>query len=341
MPKTGTTSLQRALSKSAVSLLRSGVSYPLEFCNSSGLAHHPIAHEIAGRGEPSTVLSDFQSFLSRNAGGNVLISSEAFTNCLDELRLPRMLSFLRSCKTTHTLRGVMALRRTDSFMESMYLHSLKAGEIHTSFSQYVLQRRHWSANLLKSLVALRDEHVFDELEFVKYGGSDGFGDEVVRALGLNGIKEVVSPIQPENRKLGLRAQIFLKYLGSIEQERNLKFRRWYLVRAFDSGALAFPDDNDNYSVMSEYERLFLHEVSLRASLQFGFPEYFEFFGDDVPESLPLFELDRAILLPEDIERVIEFQNRRPHRQERAREKIKQSVTGPEGAAKRVRRAQRG
>ncbi|HEY5049185.1 MAG TPA: sulfotransferase [Rhizomicrobium sp.] len=308
MPKTGTTSLQRALSRASEGLLRVGVIYPTEFRNRGGYAHHPIADVLLQeKSAHAAALQPFFEYAKRNADSDILISSEAFTNCLAQTRLPRFLHFLHACSAYHRVRVVMAFRRIDLFMESMYLHSVKAGETNVGFSEYISDRKFWSTELLRSLASLRESSVVQDVELPRYQRSAEFNDKILKSLQLETHKACVGPLNSENQTLGLKAQSFFKFLSDIEREQNCTFRRWLLVRAFEAGKIPLEDEEYDFTIMEDDERLFLHEMSLKAAHQFGVTEYAEYFNSDDTRPMRKRDLVRDNLRAQDIMAIREFQ----------------------------------
>ena len=83
LPKTGTTSLQRHLCKHAGILEENGCLYPKEWMAPKHFAHHLVSLAVLqGGADNDEVLAKFADYLRARKNDHVLISSEAFTNCI-------------------------------------------------------------------------------------------------------------------------------------------------------------------------------------------------------------------------------------------------------------------
>lgn len=321
MPKTGTSSLQRALAGARERLAQAGILYPAGFGPRPGLAHHYIPQDLtAGADSPKQSEREFLGFLRVNKEKRVLISSEAFTNCLSPARLGRLVDFVSECAASHKVRCVIALRRIDAFMESMYLHSLKAGEIRETFSDYAERRRLWSAELVRALVELRKSTAVSELLFVKYRPGRDYEQEMLRELQVTGNGLDSFDMGSENARLGVKAQSFFGNMEAIEREFDAKFERWRLIRAFEKGEIKLKDDVTEYSVMSVEERAYFHELTLQAARDLAFPQYVDFFENESLTAPPQIELSRNCLKRRDIRKLMAFEAKSVRRARRKRRK---------------------
>src|ERR1700733_8311443 len=98
MPKTGTTTLQRALASAADASEPAGILYPRILRNRGSIAHHALAEELVVRKDLSgPQATAFFELLSAADTRDMLISSEAFTNLLNPRRVPTLVDFIRRC----------------------------------------------------------------------------------------------------------------------------------------------------------------------------------------------------------------------------------------------------
>jgi len=277
MPKTGTSALQRVMSNAAPALNERGFDYLSGFRIGAGIAHHPIATEINDRRDLRGL--QVKSFLAHLGGanpGHVLISSEAFTNALDPGILKTFLKFLDECRARLPTKIVISMRRIDSFMESMYLHSVKVGESSFDLADYVAKRRRWAREFFQGLTAVRKR---SEVAVVRYEASESFFGDFFNAMSLP-YREIpeLSSVPMENIRLGLKAQTVLRHFDQFADQLGMEISRRSLVHDLMWGKLRFDEDVYSYRLLSFEDADRLHSQAMEASLAIGFPEYERFFG---------------------------------------------------------------
>lgn len=282
--------------------------YPIEFRDAGGFAHHPIAHAVLAGPDHAELLKSFCAFLMDHRENNIIASSEAFTNCISTTYFGRLYRFLSSVAPTHRLRLVICLRSIESFIESMYLHSVKAGEITVDVDEYVSKRWKWASGLFWALEKL-DKSDIGELVCVKYEQEPGFDAKLVGTLGIEDRDVVLSKLQARNKRLGIKAQTFFRFLDVLKEEYSCEFRRWPLIRAFEVGQVAFDEEEHCYSVLKPDVRYKLRASALSSAELRGFVPYTSFFSTDQLQEIPFRRIVRTNLCDRDIQLIIEFQNR--------------------------------
>jgi hypothetical protein len=304
MPKTGTTALQYALSAAAPALAKRGIDYPIFFRNNERQAHHALSSELLvtkSLGGPE--VSQFLAYVSENDAQDILISSEAFTNALAPARLEAFARFVDACGSLAPTRLVIALRRIDTFLESMYLHSAKADAIAVSFREYIDARRPWSTNLLRGLAAIRRLPAVTELICIKYTSGRAFEGEIMQALMPGEANFHPPKVKRQNERLGLKAHTLLFNLGWFSQVHGLAVDRHALILDFEHGHFAFDDEVYAYSLMPLEDAERLHARTLEAAIETGEKSYAEFFASDKIRHREVVTLDRAILSAADLDKL--------------------------------------
>jgi hypothetical protein len=249
-------------------------------------------------------------FLDALAGAEasrVLISSEAFINLLTPATLPRFIEFIARCTRHHRIRIVLACRRIDSFMESMYLHSSKVGDMAVSVDDYIERRHYWALNLFARLSALRNFGLVNSLVFVKYQPSERYAAALLGALEIAPAEQqALSLTERVGQRLGAKAQAVLHYLDRYSEMIGCQINRARLVAAFEASKFSFEDEIYDYSVFAKYQRLFFHENALRACWQHGISEYLQFFQHDRLDERRFVRLEPDLLTRLDVEALSGF-----------------------------------
>ncbi len=308
MAKTGTTALQAELHSNRSSLRESGIAYPSEFCDAEGIAHHALpAALLESSKAKSPLIESFMVYLENEPAPRVLISSEAFGNALAPRHVETFSHFLMRLRARRPVRLVVALRRVDSFFESMYLHSIKVGELNLDFSSYLMRRRNWMPNLLRGLARVHQALGENSLAYVKYRSDPAYRLEFYEKTGVP-VPALARPLGKalRNPRLGLKAQTALRFLPQIEKDVGRSLPRGRLISAFESGRLSFSDDIFRYNLMDHREALQLHDATIATSLACGETAYADYFaGDEIPPQTAC-QLEYGLLTSEDIERLVAY-----------------------------------
>ena len=130
--KTGTSALQRTLSRNSERLLKAGVRY-LRAGREGVTAHHDLAHALRKRLDKS-VWQEVRKELAESQSSINLISSEAFWFC-DPERLKEELPDAKD------VRVVVYLRRQDRYLQSLYKQTVAGGR-KIGFAAWLEERRH-------------------------------------------------------------------------------------------------------------------------------------------------------------------------------------------------------
>lgn len=302
MPKTGTTSLQRALAGAQDALREHGVAYPAAFRNAENIAHHQLPADLlspdAARGQA------FLDYLAEESAPVVLVSSEAFINLFSRRSIFGFVCFLEACCRLRPVRIVVVLRRIDSFMQSMYLHSVKTGETDLVVADYLEQRVRWADGLFGCLTVPPRTLPHCQVQFQKYERANDYVPRLLERLALDAnARSVVPPAGESGARLGLKAQTLLFHLDAVGERVGATIERRPLLRRIDAGEFRFDDDIDDYTVFDPFQARWLHETALRAAYELSLSDYVGYFGQDRPATAAASSLDLGNLEADDFERI--------------------------------------
>ena len=290
LPKTATTVLQASLAASSSELQLHGVSYPDLFRDTrEGIAHHRIPQLLRSESsdERNSVIQEIVSWVQTARFDRVVFSSEDMSNLLAPRYAETFWELVRALQSAADLNVVVALRRLDQMFESMYLHSTKTGELAIDIDSYLSQRHTWGPNFFSKLATLRALCGNDRLHLLKYAKSGDYIRHLLAALGIDEtwlVAEKNSNTRT-NAKLAFKQQVTLYHLPEICERVGAPIARGQLIRAFESGALAFPDDSTDYSVVPPLWSLYYQESSLRWAMYHEVQEYYNAFSAlEIPKS---------------------------------------------------------
>ena len=308
LPKTGTTSIQRRLFERADILEENGCLYPREWMAPGKCAHHLVSLAVLqGGADNDELLAKFADYLRARNNDHLLISSEGFTSCIQPKTFDRFLKVIALWATLSTTRLVVALRRFDTFVESMYLHAAKVGNRQNDLAAYIKNNEKWVANFFTGLAAISKMPESVEMVYLRYDKSIDMVTSIANALNLpspigdhDGAKRIV------NNRLGAKAQAFLLRLDEHKSSRNIKAARSKWIRGFESGRLRFNDEIDTYSILTFEQANAIHETGLKLAKQMNVSAYCDFFGSDRLSEKPYIDLCSIEMTPSDWRQVGEM-----------------------------------
>jgi hypothetical protein len=280
--KTGTTSLQTALSRHQESLARAGVVYPDDWKGSGTTAHHELA-DVLGRARRSDAAFDeFGRWLANHADVDVLLSTESLTNWLqtDEVR-EVFLRFIRSAQEVAPVTCVWSLRRFDEVAHSGYMHMTLKGMPSCPPDEFMacIRPGHWFTGMRQVADAVEGRAVY-----VKYDSSGTHNTDLLHAVGLP--DRVVEAIDSELR---VSARVYAsrshKQLAAVVNASELSARsgvpldKRSLLSAFDRDGFRFEDERP-CALVEPAVRRDLHERALADARGCDFTPYLRFFEDE-------------------------------------------------------------
>ncbi|MEM8551081.1 MAG: hypothetical protein AAGF45_01785 [Pseudomonadota bacterium] len=290
LPKTASTLIQSVLSASADKLSEAGVDYLDILRDGEGLGHHTLPKQLLAANSLDTpAFKALCERVSADRTRHVVVSSEAFTNLIVARNRVTFLAMTEALSTYGAVRIVIALRRVDDFFSSMYLHSIKTGEVHDQLSCYVEKRRQWSMSLFNGLRLLRQQGLVDELLVIKYASKQAFSRCMLAAiLSDTELVDDLATMQSRNVAVTHKAHVALANLDAVNARIGYNLRRFPLIRAFEMGRFAFPTDQRSFRVIEPHLAKVVHSEALAAAEHCGERDYCVFFeGDSVPELAPV------------------------------------------------------
>ena len=304
MPKTGTTSLQGALSGNAEALAARGYLYPDRWITGDPPAHHVLAHSIARNPHEAPALTrDICEYLSQHPNRKVILSSEGVTRTLLHQPGRAVLGeFLKRCSEVAEVTVVIALRRIDAFLGSAYLQVSKSGRIAFGLTaEQFLSRRagRWTHGLFSGLQWLRSNPDVRVVMLPYFERTDSLPAQLV-ALGIDDTAGMqLEPARNLNRRLGLKAQAALMLPNQALRPLGVRRRR-QLIELFDSGRFEFSDESYDYDVLGYELRSQVHRRALAQAERLGIKEYTAAFSGVELPSAPQSHVDTSLISAGDL-----------------------------------------
>jgi len=311
-PKTGTTAFQIKLDYLRDQLRDVGIFYPVGQHESGPATHHEYSLGITQKTATGEELAlRLIAEMEQSQLPNTLISSEAFTNCLSNRLRAEFCNFLTTLSNTTDVRLVLALRRMDSFMQSMYLHLAKVDEISIPVDEFLSTRWNWALNVFSALAEFQQNEVVQEIELIKYSSDPAFRAEIFRALRLEDVQHLFGKNKKINVSLGYKAQAFLLFSAELCEKYCPDLDAAKVAMIVRAQVFQFENDLHDYSIIRHDDRIRLHQDALNAAEETGITAYSTFFGDDILTEKEHVELHKGALEPRDFQRLVDFMHSRP------------------------------
>lgn len=300
--KTGTTHLQRLMRRRREPLLREyGLLYPETWMDPKQGAHHPLAVQVFQGGlDLPEVLAEFDRLFADPAVQRIVLSSEAFANALTtEAAFERLVDLLMGLRTRANVKLVVVLREYSDFLESMYLHSVKTGDVRIGFDAYVAQRVSWFAVLARNLRTLRQFEAFFEVEVLTYD-SESVVRKFERSLEVD-LREEPNPSRT-GKRLSLKSQAILYRWDSFPQ---LHAYGRACVAKLLTGAFVFTDDAEDYSLFTPAMRRLTAALAVEQARAAELSEYLAFEKAlACAGERSCFDLDQVTIDANDLDRLV-------------------------------------
>jgi hypothetical protein len=302
MPKTGTSAAQHVLARNAPALRARGYVYPEQWMGALG-GHHVLTDRIRKPGQAAPISGEVCRYLSEHRGESVILSTEGLAGTLLTTRRRRAFAdFVARCVAIADTRVVMALRRIDEFLASVYLQVTKMGMGDGTLTpeEYVASRgRKWTDGLFSAIRWFR-EQTKAELVLIPYLEDEDFLPELLGALGLDDLTDLrPEPTERVNRRLGLKAQSVFLLPDRALDVLGVK-RRTQLADLFSSGEFEFRDEVYDYDVLGGELRGQIHARALKRARECGIDEYTDAFADAEPGSAPRARIDSSLITATDL-----------------------------------------
>ena len=294
-PKTATTLVQRHFSSTDV-LAANGVHYPGPGRNPNRFAHHGLGLMLMDCRDAEAAALLGKELAPR---GMTLVSSESMTNCITApRRLRSFQAFLGAMvAAVDEVRVLIFLREASSFFESMYLHTVKATGLKTSFDDYLREREGWYAALFANLETMERECpdiVLDARAFIASAYAGDWRDVLGFDPGLDTTRRV-------NPRLSLKAQSVLKEYDLFRERSGLPLERSDAIIAFSSAESPFEDDLYDFSPYRPGMAESIRQRVLDEARRYDRIEYLAAFADAPVKPAPAYaQIDFGQLTPHDL-----------------------------------------
>jgi hypothetical protein len=318
MPKTGTSAAQHVLAHNAPALRARGYVYPDQWMGDLG-GHNVLTDRIRKPAQAPAISGEVCRYLSERRGESVILSAEGLAGTLLATRRRRAFAdFVAQCLAIADTRVVMALRRIDEFLASVYLQVTKMGMGDGTLTpeEYLASRgSKWTDELFSGIRWFRDQSEA-ELVLIPYLEDEDFLPQLLAALGLDDPTDLrLEPTERVNRRLGLKAQSVFLLPDRALDVLGVK-RRTELADLFRSGEFEFRDEVYEYDVLGGELRGEIHARALERARECGIDEYTDAFADAEPGSAPRARIDSSLITATDLSdlaNVVEAQkwSRRP------------------------------
>lgn len=301
-PKTATTLVQRHFSRSNV-LAAHGVHYPALAEDPDAHAQHAFARALL-RGDYASAARIVSSATEGHA--TTLLSAEAITNCVaSPLRFPGFLRFVRSiAESLETLRVIIFLREASAFLESMYLQSVRAMELATSFDAYLSERRGWHETLFRNLSAI--ESIGGGVALEAHAFLAGSCAEAWRqALGF----DIELPASGSaNQRLSLKSHIFFRQFEAFRSQRGIAMQRREALELMGRHPSPFDDDLQRFSLYRPGVADAIRAQVLAEAERYSRHEYLAAFRGPSPQraDAPWVDIDSVVLTRGDLDAAERF-----------------------------------
>ena len=308
MPKTGTTYLQQTFSNNQSVFEAMDICYPTRWRNGENIAHHSLGRALCdlAMGENKELVREFIDFIATTTQTkSVLMSSEAMTNSFSPRNKLAFLATIEKLSKTSRVKIIVYLRRIDSFFESMYLHSVKTGELTESFDEYLQKRQLWSYEYFKFLNNLKK---IDKAEVLisKFEGVPDLFHHFCQSININSSKFDYSNSHM-NMKLGIKLQSLLYRFNEIVPEAlSESVNRRRTVKLIDAGRFCLDSDITKYTIIQRDQRELIQRMSIKAAELASFPEYIDFYSEHIYIDKEFLTLDSVEISDQELEQFIEF-----------------------------------
>jgi hypothetical protein len=313
LPRTATTTLQSYLAarKNIIGLPR--IDYPTEWRDSKRIAHHELGLALAKGGVPrAPELAASLAIGAKRAGARTtIISTEYMTNLLNPDRLECLLAFLDQFRPKGSFRLVIALRRLDEFIESMFLQDSKAGTGSTDLESYVAKRKRFADDLFSSISRLKRSYGSNWL--LQYRDSPQFWEDMSQAMNIPEIETEVPRLPRQSERLTLKAHTILANIDEVERVLQLKLDRWQLIGGFLDKRLSFEEDTKRFRIIPWSLATEIAESAASAAATHGIRQYVSWFGKTQLPEYEAHDLHIGRINDDDLQRLASYAGALPAR----------------------------
>jgi hypothetical protein len=306
-PKTGTTTLQRAMAEHRDLLDRAGTVYPDRWSREGDDSHNNIADWVGDLDRYDTALRELTDFLTAHAGKDVLLSSESLTTRLLRPRpCEALLTMVRTIREVMPVTVVCTLRRLDDLIHSLYVQFSLAG-VTTQTPQQFMEGG-LRSRLFANMRRLGDSSGGGTV-YCKYDRGGAHNVELLHALELPAdvSDAVLSNLRAMRRLNASRSHKQMSAAINVDElsaRCGVELSKRALLDAFDRDGLRFDGDRP-CELAGEALRRDLREAGLESARKSGFAPYLEFFEEAEAEEAPAAEpFEADDLSDEDLDRLV-------------------------------------
>lgn len=314
-PRTGTSSLQAALSENMDLLAASGVVYPKGWTGSAGPAHSELYSLLDASLRSEGALETFKRFLDTYDDRDVLLSAEGLSNwLLEDERREAFATLLTTASEAMPTTSIWTLRRLDDAVSSLYLLALRVMDQMPSPAEAIARRNHpanpFDIHRLDDLFAgmkTLEDAVDRGAVYLKYDSHGTHNAELLSTVGVpdriaDTIRDALDSGPRRNASLSHKQAVALLNVAELSVRAGVELDRASLRRAFRRGELSFERDRPCEPIDKGMRRA-LHEQALAAARRQGFTAYIEFFDGVEVGGSPTVDLGPDVLNDEDLKQL--------------------------------------
>lgn len=307
-PKTGTTSLQAALSRNQERLAAAGLLYPERWRRDVDGSHNDLTDLLEAHHRDGCDFDELRGFLAANADTDVLFSGESLTvwSFFGGDKYASLLGLVTAMQEVAPVRCIWTLRRGDELIHSFERRAaLERGLRVPTLRSWVTRNTDQIGALFQGMRALEDAAAGGGA-YVRYDPAAGHVAELLRAFDMpeglaQMIKEEVDVAPRLNITPTCKQVVASADVDAIAATMGVELAREQLLRIFEREGFRFQGDSPCVLLGPEMS-LSLHEQVLESALDIGFSPYTEFFeGEKVADLPPLSPL--GPLTDEDVSRL--------------------------------------
>lgn len=228
--KTGTTAIQQFLLLNKKILASKGIYVPSSGMNKSEGSHHPLAFSLSGERLKSELYANVESpehyknklkkEIESNPFSNVLLTSEIFPACVDELN-----NFVNDVFNGWNKTIIIYLRKHDHLYESEYIQAVKNGSESRKITDFIEGKNKW--NFLRFIKRVKKTFspkkiIVRPYEKIQLKNENIIDDFMFHVFNIDELSEYGLPKRHQNPTLNRDAMEFKRILNKLEIDFKFK-----------------------------------------------------------------------------------------------------------------------
>jgi hypothetical protein len=308
-PRTGTTSLQRALHESRAELAQAGILYPERWqtaAEENDFGHHGLVDFLTENSDTEQAISDFYRYLGSRQHP-VLLSTESISNWLERKRLPALMRWLGLVRGVTNLRCLWTLRRMDELFASIYLHELRGG-LDQQPQEYFRNRLEigWIEEIVYGMAQLRGSSNWATVCTAYQPDGKHLGQLLSAVAVPETLRNRILKLVKQGPRWGVRlthkAALTLLHRDALSKRAGVEISWTAVVEALRDGELVFNHDSQ-LEVVDPAIRRQVHCDALDACRKHYFQPYIDFYENDETPDMPASSMEVDVLTEDDIESI--------------------------------------